>query len=269
MSSNDNPNYQVSKTDSAPWAGQQPYLTQGFDAAKGLLASGQPQFYPNATYVPMSGTTAGSLQSGEDAANTMLRTNSASLYGLMPTAQDQTLSMARGDYTQAGNPYFQGMLNNAMQKAQPGIDASFAGAGRGISGARDAALADSWTNTAGNLAYQNYGAERQNQNAAIAASPGMVQAGMQPLQQLGQIGAAREGYAGSELQDTLNRYNAGQNAGWSNLAKYMGTVGGGSYGSQQTQYVPQSSNPWLAAAGGAGSVATILGSLFGRSGAFS
>jgi hypothetical protein len=130
-------------------------------------------------------------------------------------------------------------------------------------------VSDAWANAASNLGYQDYSRERQNQIAAIGAAPGMVQAGLQPLQQLGQIGAAREGYAGSELQDALKRWDAQQGLQWNNLAKYMATVGGGSYGNQTTTMVPQTSNPWLTGLGAAGTAASIAGSLFGRSGAFS
>jgi hypothetical protein len=269
MSSNDEPSYQIGKTESAPWAGQQPYLQTGFQTAQNLLNSGQPQYYPNATYVPMSGQTGQSLNLGENAANAQWgATDPGALASLTPTAINQTLSMARGDQLTNANPYFQQMLQNTFQKSQPTIDAAFAGGGRGISGARDAAISDAWANTAGNLGYQDYSKERQNQLGAIAAAPGMVQAGMAPLQQLAQIGTTREGYAGTELQDTLARYNAQQNAGWNNLAKYMATVGGGGYGTQSSQYVPTTSTPWQTGLGYAGAGASILGSLFGRNGAF-
>jgi hypothetical protein len=86
------------------------------------------------------------------------------------------LATARGDYLTQQNPYFQQMLQNTFQKSQPTIQSAFAGAGRGISGAQDAAIADSWAQTAGNLGYQDYSRERQNQLGAIAASPGMAQA---------------------------------------------------------------------------------------------
>ena len=266
MSSDDQPNYQVGKTESAPWAGQQPYLQTGFQTAQNLLNSGQPSYYPNATYVPMSGTTAGSLNTGEQAANIQLQNNPASLYQLNPEAMNQTLATMRGDYLNQGNPYFQGMLQNTMQKAQPAIDAAFAGGGRGISGARDAAISDAWASNAQNLGYQNYATERQNQLGAIAAAPGMVQAGLAPLQSLAQIGATREGYAGQEVQDAMKRWDAGQNLGWNNLGRYMATVGGGGYGTQSTQYIPTTSNPWMTAAGLGGAGASILGSLFGRGG---
>jgi hypothetical protein len=269
MSSNDTPNYQVAKSDTAPWAAQQPYLTTGFETAKGLLNSGQPQFYPNATYVPMSGTTGQALGQGEAAANQQWgATNQGNLAGLTPGAIDQTMATMRGDYLTQQNPYFQQMLQNTFQKAQPTIDAAFAGGGRGISGARDAAVSDAWASTAGNLGYQDYAKERQNQLAAIAAAPGMAQAGLDPLKQLSGIGTTREGYAGQELQDTLNRYNAQQNSGWNNLGKYQAAIGGGSFGNQQTQYIPTTSNPWGQAIAGAGTAASLLGSLFGRNGAF-
>jgi len=263
--------FQVSQTSTAPWAEQQPYLKTGWETAKGLLQGGTPSFYPNATYVPMSGATSGSLMGGEGAANAMWGANQAggAMNQLTPEAMNQTLAMARGDYLSAGNPYFQNMLQSTWNKAQPTIQSAFAGAGRGISGAQDAAMSDAWANMAGNLAYQNYGTERQNQIGAVAAAPGMAQQGFAPLDRLGQIGATREGYAGKELQDAINRYDFDQNAGWSNAAKYMGLIGGGSFGNQQTQSIPVSEpSGWQTAIGAGTSIASILGSLFGRSGVF-
>ena len=268
--SDDDPNYQIAKSDSAPWSGVQDYLKTGFATALNQLNSGQPSYYPNATYVPMSGTTAGALGGAENAANTMWGANQASgsLYGLTPAAMDQTLATVRGDYLTKQNPYFQQMLTQTMQQSQPTIEAAFAGGGRGISGAKDAAIADSWANAASKLGYQDYATERQNQIAAAAAAPAMAQAGLSPLEQLGKIGQAREGYAGQELQDKINRWDFGQNQGWNNLAKYMAAVGGGSYGGQSTQMIPTTSNPWMTGAGLGTSAASILGSLFGRGGVF-
>jgi hypothetical protein len=262
------PNYQVAKTDTAPWAGQQPYLSTGFNMAQSLLTSGQPAFYPGATYVPMSGDTSTALAQGENANSTMWNNiaGNGSIYNLLPQALSQTSKTLGGDYLNMSNPAFAGMLQNTMQQAQPAIDAAFAGGGRGISGARDAAIADAWASNAQNLGYQNYATERQNQIAAAGAAPGMVNAGLNPLQQLGQIGATQEGYAGQQLQDTLARWDAGQNLGWNNLGRYMAAVGGGSYGGQSTQMVPTTSNPWMTAAGLGTAGAGILGTLFGRNG---
>lgn len=268
--SDDDPNYQIAKTDTSPWSGQQPYLTEGFKTATNLLGSGQPSYYPNATYVPASGTTLNALGQSENIANSMLGANQAdgTMFGLTPAAMNQTMATLRGDYLNKQNPYFNQMLTQTMQAAQPSIDAAFAGSGRGISGARDAAVSDAWAKAASGLGYQDYSTERQNQLAAAAAAPGMVQAGMAPLEQLGKVGQAREGYAGQELQDAINRWDAGQNLGWNNLARYMAAVGGGGYGQQQTQTIPTTSNPWMTAAGLGTAGASILGSLFGRGGAF-
>ena len=38
----------------APWSGQQPYLTSGYEAAKSRLGSEQPQFYPGSTISPFN-----------------------------------------------------------------------------------------------------------------------------------------------------------------------------------------------------------------------
>jgi hypothetical protein len=262
--------FNVSQTNTAPWATQQPFLQKGFETAQGLLQGGTPSYYPNATYVPQSGATSGSLLGGENAAwNQWNATNYGTLANLTPEAMNQTYSMARGDQLTQQNPYFQQMLQQTYQSALPTIQNTFAGAGRGISGASDAATADAWAKAASGLGYQDYSRERQNQIGAIAASPGMAQAGLAPLQQLSQIGQTREGYAGKELQDAINRYDFGQNSGWSNAAKYMSLIGGGGFGQQKTEMVPQTeSNPWATAAGVGTTAASLLGSLFGRNGVF-
>jgi hypothetical protein len=113
--SNDEPNYVTQKSDSAPWAAQQPYLTAGFGEASKLLSGPGVQPYPNATYVPMSGTTSNSLWGGENAATKQWdTTNQSNLASLTPGAIDQTMATMRGDYLTQQNPFFQQMLQQTF-----------------------------------------------------------------------------------------------------------------------------------------------------------
>jgi hypothetical protein len=59
---------------------------------------------------------------------------------------------------------------------------------------------------AGRLAYQNYEAERQRQQAATMAAPEMAQADYNDLSKLLSTGLAREGYTQAQIADQLARY---------------------------------------------------------------
>lgn len=81
-----------------PWIGQQPYLEDLFSQSQNLYQNQQPQFFPDATYIPFSGQT----QQGLDA----------------------TMQRAQGSQTEgAFNQYLQGALN------QPQVDPSGSVAG--------------------------------------------------------------------------------------------------------------------------------------------
>lgn len=252
-------NTQIAKTDSAPWSGQQPYLSDIFSRASALNARGDiPSYYPNATYVPASQQTEQGLNQIQSLAQQGGQ--------LTPAATNTALRTINGDFLTRQNPEFSGMVQNAFNAARPAIDSAYASAGRGISGARDAALADSWSGAVTNLAGQNYANERQLQQQMVGQAPQLDQARYQDAQALMGVGSTREGYAQQQLQDSINRWDFQQNQPWNNLSKYAALVGGGQYGGQQTQTIPTTSNPWLQGLGAAGSLASIAGSLFGRNG---
>lgn len=253
-------NTQIAKTDSAPWSGQQPYLSSLW-ASAGQNYNTPKQYYPNATYVPASDAT----NQGLDQAQSLAQQGGQ----LTPAATRQNLATINGDYLTAQNPYFSGMVQNAFDAARPTIDGAYASAGRGISGARDAALANSWSNSVTNLAGQNYSNERNIQQQAIAQAPQLDQARFADSQALMGVGQAREGYAQQELQDSINRWDFSQNERDNALAKYAAMVQGGSYGGSQTQSIPTTSNPWMQGLGTASSLASIAGTLWGRNGIFS
>jgi hypothetical protein len=90
--------------------------------------------------------------------------------------------------------------------------------------------AQALTNTAGQLAYQNYEAERQRQQQAIGAAPQLAQADYQDINQLLQAGQLREGYQGQQLGADIQRFNFLQNQPQQNLQNYMSLVYGNPLG---------------------------------------
>jgi hypothetical protein len=124
--------------------------------------------------------------------------------GLDQAGNGQVASTLNGDYLSAGNPYFQQMVTQAGNSIKPTVDSGFEANGRYGSGAHAAALDSALSNTAGNLAYTNYAAERSNQVGTAASLPSYTAGLTQPGQ--AQIGAGQAQTA-AELTP-LNSYIA-------------------------------------------------------------
>jgi hypothetical protein len=212
-----------------------PYLTYGLQQASNLYQGGGPQYYTGETFVAPSQTTQAGVQA--------LETRALAGNPLTGLAQQQLQGTLGGAYL-GGNPFFQGAFAPAAQAAQTqfkdtlGNIASKASlAGRYGSGAmgnlQDRAtgqFAQSLTNTAGQLAYQNYEQERARQQAAIGAAPALANADYQDINQLLQAGQLREGYQGQQLGADIQRFNFLQNQPQQNLQNYMSLVYGNPLG---------------------------------------
>jgi hypothetical protein len=209
----------------------QPFLSFGLGEAQRLYQAGGPQFFTGDTFVRPSETTQTGLQALEQRA--------AQGNPLLGSAQQQLQREISGGFL-GGNPFFQGAFAPAaqaattqFQKAIGDIGSAASRAGRYGSGAMERLqgqasnqLAQQLANTAGALAYQNYGAERQRQAAATMAAPQMAQADYQDIQNLLNAGQLREGYTGQQLQSDINRFNFQQNAPQQNLATFLSSVYG-------------------------------------------
>ena len=213
----------------------QPYLTYGLQQASNLYGGGGPQYYTGETFVAPSQTTQAGVQA--------LETRALAGSPLTGLAQQQLQGTLGGAYL-GGNPFFQGAFAPAAQAAQQqyqqtlgdiGSKASLAGRyGSGVMGnLQDRAsgqYAQALTNTAGQLAYQNYEAERQRQQQAIGAAPQLAAADYQDINQLLQAGQLREGYTGQQLGADITRFNFLQNQPQQNLQNYMSLVYGSPLG---------------------------------------
>lgn len=209
----------------------QPYLGYGLSEAQRLYQAGGPQYYGGQTYVSPSTTTQTGLQALEARAKLG--------NPLLQSAQNQLQSTVSGEFL-GGNPFFQGAFAPAAKAAESQFKQTLgdvAGkaslAGRYGSGAMGSlqdratgAFTQSLANTAGQLAYQNYDAERARQQAATLASPAMASADYQDIQQLLNAGQAREGYTGQQTQADIQRFNFLQNQPQQNLQTYLNSVYG-------------------------------------------
>jgi hypothetical protein len=144
---------------------------------------------------------------------------------LLGAAQAQQMGTVTGDYL-SGNPFFQGAFQPAAQQATSAFNQAIGNigsqasrAGRYGSGAMGdlqtqaaGQLAQSLTNTAGQLAYQNYAQERARQEAAATGAPSMAAADYGDIQKLlgvGQLGEQYQQAAYNQPQQALDAYLSG------------------------------------------------------------
>jgi hypothetical protein len=219
---------QTQTTRSEPWSGQEPYLREIFGRAEAL--SDRPvSYYSGATYAAPSWETqrALGLQRDRALAGSPLSAAASRLVG-------RTLA---GDYVGSGNPYLAAAIGRAADAVRPAFDAQFAGAGRYGSGAHARALAGALAETAGDLAYRDYGQERQNQLAALAAVPELAAEDYRDIARLAEVGTAREDAAQQQIDDAKARFEFAQMEPWERLARYAQLVSG-NYGGTTTVTMP-------------------------------
>ena len=216
-----------------------PFVEYGLNEAKSLYQTDTPQYYGGQTYIDPSAQTQAALQSAQ---NRALAGNP-----LLPAAQQQQQDVIGGAYLQ-NNPYFnqalagaaQGATTNYMDaiKAAQG-NASMAGRyGSGVSAdiQNRAAntLSQTLANKYGELAYQNYGAERARQEAAAMGAPALANADYADIQQLLNVGKTTEDYQKTALQADIDRFNFEQNKPYQKLSAYLGAAYGAPTGTVST-----------------------------------
>ena len=283
-----------------------PYVDYGLSESQRLYQAGPMEFYPGQTYVGPSQTTqqgmqmaqqralAGSplLQGAQQTVGALQTATNPALGGFADVygragsnpAMGMTQQTAQGGYL-GGNPFFEGAFQPAARAAQDKFEQSIRGigsqaskSGRYGSGAmgqlQDRAsgqFAQALTDTAGQLAYGNYDAERRLQEQAIqnvgnistqgletqlqaasglgqtaasdyqrqlqasTASPDMAAQDYADIQRLIDLGQMQEGYQEMALGDAMNRFNFAQAAPSANLQSYLSAAFGSPMGQQVSQ----------------------------------
>jgi hypothetical protein len=220
------------------------YRDFGLSEAQRLYQSANPQYYPGQTFVSPSEQTQAGLQAQQARA---MQGNP-----LLPAAQQQQQSVIGGQYL-ANNPYFNQALAGAGQAAgQQYFDAinqaqsGASQAGRFGSGVQEnlfnragTTLANTLANTAGNLMYQNYGAERGRQEAAAMNAPQLAMADYFDIDRLRDVGQTAEDYQQAALQGDIARFDFEQNLPYQKLTQYNNAVYGAPAGQMQTSQQSQ------------------------------
>lgn len=216
-----------------------PFVEYGLQEAKQLYQTDTPTYYPYQTYVDPSAQTQQALQAAQ----------SRALAGspLVPAAQQQQLGVIRGEDLGL-NPFFTSALQGAagvattqFQDALKDIASQASQAGRYGSGAmaslQDRAstnLAKELTTRAGELAYQNYAAQKAAQERAVERAPQMAQADYQDIQQLLNVGQTAEDYQRQALESDIARFEFEQNKPYTKLQSYLSAAYGAPMGQVST-----------------------------------
>ena len=195
-----------------------PFLEFGLSEALNQYRSDMPNYFPGSTVVGFSPESEMALTGVRDRA---LDPNS-----MTAAAQDVVRQNLMGT-----NP----LMSAAFKPVVDQVTSQFAKAGRYGSGANQEALAAGLAPAA-----------LSAQQAAISQAP---QVQKLDLQQLAQVGSAREGMAEANLQADIDRFNFEQNVDAEKLRNFLGLVGGGTVGSTSSQ--PVFRNPLASGLGGA------------------
>ena len=216
-----------------------PFITYGLNEAKSLYQSDTPSYYPYQTYIDPSQQTQSALQAAQ---NRAMAGNP-----LVPAAQQANLATIQGQNLGL-NPYFANALQGAagvattqFQDALGSIASQASKAGRYGSGAMGELqsrasknLADTLTNKAGELMYQNYGAERAAQERAIMNAPQLAQADYADIQQLLNVGQTAADYQRQALESDIARFEFEQNLPYTKLQNFLSAAYGAPMGSVTT-----------------------------------
>lgn len=252
--------YVTSARTNEPAAFIKPFLEYGAQEAKNLYQSTLPSYYPDSTVVGFAPQQEMALRGMEQRA----------LAGspITAAAQQNAANVLGGSFLMGGNPYLQQAIQNASQPTIDAVQSQFSAAGRLGSGANMDVLSRNVGQIAQNMAFANYGDERQRQMQVLGMAPQLAAQDYADFNALAGVGDARRQQAQAELQDQVNRWNFEQNVPSDKLGKYMALVGGGQFGSTGTDTRPVFSNPLAEGLGLATGAAGLGNMLFGRGGGF-
>ena len=215
-----------------------PYVKDALSEQQKLYQSGPAEYYPDQTYLDPNAQQQGAINNMTNQANTGSQ--------ILGGANDYANSVMAGDYLGAGNPYLAeataasaGVATDQYNAAMNNVNSQASMSGRYGSDAHQRLasdnsqnLATSLSNTAGNLSYQNYNAERQNQQNVANQAQTFAGNNYYDAGQLAQAGNAQAGFNQAALDADLARWDYSQNAQANSLNNYTSAVWGAPGGSQ-------------------------------------
>lgn len=289
-----------------PWSGVRDFLRSGYKDAQKLYGGGAPQYYPGRQIAPMSGYSKGALDSMAkrgmqgsplvDKAQGLLgKTLGGKFLDNAPDWMRSPLQKTVRGKMLNGNPHFdeavaaatRPVIDQYTKTVIPGLESVFSEAGRFGSGAQATAEADAYGHMADQvgdissqmayqnygdernrqmeglgLAYGNYGDERQRQMQGTGLSPMLAQQDYMDIDALGKAGQGFDQYNQANINADMQKWNFNQNNEFDWLSNYLGLLqGGGGMGGTSSQYQP-GPNPFTSTFGGALSGAALGNMLF-------
>lgn len=221
---------QSSRASSAPWVGQQEFLTDLYQRASGFSNEAK-EFFPQSTVAGRDATT----QAGIDTQGSRALSGSSGI-GDAVNLNRQTL---RGDFLNS-NPHLNATFDSAADRlgeqfqriVQPGIASRFGGSRRLGSGAEANAigasqdiLGDQLGDLATSIFGQNFQNERQLQSNAANIAPNLAQSFLAEPGQATQAGLQNEQFQQRVLQDLIDRFNFSQDEEGNRLAEFSNLIG--------------------------------------------
>jgi len=229
---------------SAPWSGQQPYLSTLFSGAQDLYNKGGPQYFPGQTMAP---------ETQQQSQAVDLQTGRALSGSPLIQGADQAYQNTINGSMLNANPYLDQTFNQAFQQLQSGVGGQFEGAGRFGSGAQAGALAQGGASLANQIYGGNYQQERARQLNAAATAPTLANQDYTDISQLMNAGNQAQQFGQNTINDQLYRFNYQQQLPYNNLANF-GKLIQGNYGQSSTTTQPFYNN-----SPGIGSILGTLG----------
>jgi len=215
---------------SNPFPEQKEAFVTGFERAEDLFQT-PVEFFPGSTVVPFSPQ--------QEQAFNLIEQRAFGGSPLTQAGQQNLLQTIQGDFLNLENPAFQALSDRLSGDISSRVNAQFTGSGRRGSSANQEALTRGIGDALAPIAFQQFAQERGNQLAAAQAAPAFAQQDFFDLNQLLGVGQARQGQAGAELQDLVNRFNFGQQEPRQRLAEFFSLIGGGTIPGQGTTTTTQ------------------------------
>lgn len=240
----------VQKSD--PWEGQQPYLNGSngiFPTAQAFYTGGNtgfssanaPQYYNGNTVAQLTPYQTQAINAEANLAQNNPVTNQANA---------ATGKFLNGDYLSAQNPYFQNMAQSVMSSVVPGLERQFTQGNNMNQPGAAYAVANGATQALGNLAYQNYNDQINNQLKGVALAPQTQALNYQNVAALGDAGSQLQQQNQANINADVQKWNYNQQLPLQMFNQYANSVQGG-YGSTNTLNQPYYQNQMANGLGGA------------------
>jgi hypothetical protein len=216
-----------------------PYVRDALSEQQKLYGEGAPEYYAGQTYLDPNANQTNAMN--------QIATQANAGSPVLNNATNLGNSMIQGDFLQ-NNPYFNSVMNTAGRKATDMYntatnntfsDVSKAGrygsnAHANLQAGNAGKLAESLADTAGQYAYNNYSAERANQNQAMGQAQNLASNQYYDANQLMNAGNIQAGFDQTALNADIARHDYGQNAQAQLLNNYTNAVWGAPGGSTST-----------------------------------